>query len=175
MRTGRNLPDGSLEVELRPLGTQDLGLAAHAVGKQLRRCDRDEAGTLLLDGAPERTELNLSQVAIVLRGRHLHHSAQRQRRVRLDDELLNRVVVDLLDDHPHALGRVRRQRQRLDDAEHIGRSHAAERLRADQRPDKAFQPRQDLRAIGRRARRQSLLHPALRERFELVGATPRQY
>ena len=100
---------------------------------------------------------------VVLCGRNLDDTAQRQRGVDFDHQLLNRVVVDLLDDGSDALGRLRRVAPRLYDFQNVDRPNVPKREAADCRPDETLEPRLDLRTIRRGLRRQAFNDPAPRE------------
>jgi hypothetical protein len=158
-----------LQVELPPPRAQDLRLAAHAVHQQLRRCDGCEVRALPLNGPPECAQFGLAQVAMMLGRRHLDHTAQRQRRVHFHQQLLDGVVVDLLDDGPHTLGRLGCGPNRFDDLQNVGRTNHTQPLGSDRRPHEALETRLDLLPVGIRLGHQPFANPALGERLELVG------
>ena len=125
---------------------------------------------LFRNGPPEGSQFRLGQMPVVLGGRHLDDASQWQGRVDLDEQLLDRVVVDLLDVLPDALRRLRRSSQVLDDREHVGGPDAAQRLLADRWPYEALEPGLDLVPIGLGPGHQALPDPAPRERLKLVGS-----
>ena len=158
-----------VQIELAPAGAENLGLAAHAVHEQLRRSDGHEVRSLALDRTPERTQFWLGQVAVMCGGRHLDHAAQWQCGIHLHEQFLDGVVVDLLDDGPHALGGLRGLAARFDDLQHISGSHRVQRLGTDGGPHEALKPGLDLLAVSRRLGQQPFSNPALGERFEFIA------
>jgi hypothetical protein len=79
---GRYVPLRGVEVELGPLGAQQLALARHRVQQQPRRRDRRDVRALVVEPAPEGAELLLVQVLVMLHRRPGDGAAQRLRRVR---------------------------------------------------------------------------------------------
>ena len=165
----RDVPLGLGEVELRPAGADHLRLPTHGVRQELRRRDRHEVRTLSGDRVPECAEFLFVEVPVMLRSRHVDHATQRQRGVGLDDQLLDRVVVELLDDDPHAFRRVGRASTGFENFQHVARFHFVERLVADGGPDEAFEARQYLGPVALGARTEALRDPALRERLDIVS------
>jgi hypothetical protein len=105
----------------------------------------------------------------MLRSRHADHATQRARADGFDDQLLDRVVVELLDDDAHALRGVGRAATGFENFQQVARLHFVERLIADGGPDKAFEAPQDPGPVALGARTEALRDPALRERLDIVS------
>ena len=78
---------------------------------------------LLVQLAPERPQLFLAQVPVMLDRGAGNRTAQRLRRVRRHQQVADRVVVELLHDHADALSGHRGIGARLDDGQHVARLH----------------------------------------------------
>ena len=103
---------------------------------------------LVVELAPEGAELLLVQVLVMLDRWASDGAAQRLRRVRRHQQVADRVVVDLLDDHADAFGGARVVHPALDDREHVARLHVAHRHVADGRVHVGVEPAHDLRDVA---------------------------
>ncbi len=88
-------------------------------------------------------------------------SAQRLRRVRRHQQVADRVVVDLLDDHTDALCRHSGVGARLDDGQHVAGLHLVELHVADAWIDVGIEPAHGLGPVAAGPIEQGLVDPAL--------------
>jgi hypothetical protein len=88
---GRNVPLCRVEVEFGSLRAQQLALARHRVEQQPGRSDHCDVRALVVELAPEGTELLLVQVLVMLDRRPRNGAAQRLRRVRRHQQVADRV------------------------------------------------------------------------------------
>ncbi len=163
---GGDVPLGFVEIELRPLRAQHLGLAAHAVDQQARRRGGSRVRALAPQSAPERAQFRFAEVPVVLSLGDGDDAAQRNCRIALYKQLLDGVVVDLLNDDPYALRGVWRGAPGLDDLQHVGRLHVLQGLAPDGRPNEALQSRLYLAAVPLGLGGQALIDPLEGERLE---------
>ena len=170
---GRDVPLRGVEVELGPLRAQQFALAGHREHQQLGRRDGRHMRALLVQLAPERPQLFLAQVPVMLDRCARDGTAQRLRRVRRHQQVADRVVVELLHDDADALGGHGGVGARLDDGQHVAGLHVRKLHVADRRVDVGVEPAHDLRDVGGRSIEQRLVDPAAREGAEPSGRVTR--